>query len=84
MRYEDVDWEQASCRGVNTELFYLEINYEAFTVNPQLRRMCTDCPILADCREYAILNENHGFWAGLTAKQRNTLRARMNRSRRAA
>ena len=84
MRYEDVDWGQASCRGVLTDLFYLDTNYEAFVVNPQLRRMCADCPILADCREYAIRNENHGFWAGLTVQERHRLRARMNRGRHAA
>lgn len=84
MRFEDVDWEQASCRGVFTDLFYLETSYEAFVVNPQLRRMCAACPILDQCRDYAIRNENYGFWGGLTVQERHRLRARMNRSNRAA
>lgn len=79
MRYEDVDWERASCRGVLTDLFYLETNYEAYSVNPELRRMCSQCPILDQCREYAIWNETYGFWAGMTERQRQDIRAKLRR-----
>jgi GH25 family lysozyme M1 (1,4-beta-N-acetylmuramidase) len=29
MRYEDVDWTQASCHGVWTEMFFIENTAEA-------------------------------------------------------
>ena len=84
MRSEDVDWERAACRGVLTELFYMENPAEAALVGPTIRRMCKDCPILHDCREYAIEHERQGFWGGLTATDRGKLLARMRRANRAA
>jgi WhiB family transcriptional regulator, redox-sensing transcriptional regulator len=84
MRYEDVDWTQASCHGVWTEMFFIENTAEAALLTPALRRLCRDCPIVSDCREYAIWHENQGFWGGLTVNERHKLRARLNRSRHAA
>ncbi len=84
MRYEQVDWEQASCRGVWTKMFFIENKAEAAVMTPDLRRLCRDCPILSECREYAIWHENHGFWGGLTVNERHGLRAEANRSRDAA
>ena len=84
MKYDEVDWSQASCAGVWTPLFYQENPAEAALMMPEFRAMCSECPILSDCREYAIENENHGFWGGLTVKQREQLRAKMRRTKRAA
>ena len=84
MRFEDVDWEKASCRGVWTEMFFMENQADAAVLTPVLRRVCRDCPIVSECREYAIWNENHGFWGGLTMTERHKLRARLNRGSRAA
>lgn len=84
MKYEDVDWERAGCRGVWTELFYIEGKGASQDITPSLRSACRVCPIVSECREYAIWHENHGFWGGLTVDERHRLRARLNRSRHAA
>ena len=82
MRYEDVPWEAAACKGVWTPLFYPDQGQSE--IIPELRRICSECPILEECREYAIPNESHGFWGGLTMIERARLRRRMRRSKRAA
>lgn len=84
MRYDDIDWSQASCAGVWTPLFFLENSADAAVMTPVFRAMCDGCPILAECREYAIEHESHGFWGGLTVTERQALRARMRRAKRAA
>lgn len=35
-----------------------------------LRQMCMRCPVLQECREWAITHENYGFWGGMTATER--------------
>ena len=77
MRYEQVPWEAAACKGILTDLFFLEQN-EARILNPMLKGICHGCPIYAECMEYAVENEQQGFWAGLTAKERRRLRGRMS------
>ena len=84
MRYEQVDWERAGCRGVWTELFYLEGQGAAQDITPSLKRACKSCPILSECREYAIEHETQGFWGGLTMSDRAKLRALRNRRHNAA
>ena len=84
MRYEDVEWHAAACKGVLVDLFYLETLSESLIHTPTLRRICRDCPILEDCREYALEHEVHGFWGGLTATERQKLRPRWKAGSRAA
>ncbi|MBC2869841.1 WhiB family transcriptional regulator [Streptomyces mexicanus] len=51
--------------------------------NPTAVRLCHSCPLLADCRAWALANPQlaaEGIWGGLTraqraAIQRNNLRA---------
>jgi hypothetical protein len=43
-----------------------------------LRRMCLECPILDTCREYSIKHERFGFWGGLTAMERHSIRSMKN------
>lgn len=76
MRYEDVEWQAAACKGLHIDFFYSENVAESLVINPKLRRICKSCPIFSECREYAIENEHYGFWAGLTDRERRPLRAR--------
>lgn len=80
MRFEDVPWEAAACRGIATELFYLD-NVDAHAMTPTLRRVCGACPILEECREYSVWHETTGFWGGLTGHERSRLRAQWRRKR---
>jgi len=80
MRYENVEWQAAACKGINFKMFFIEDAGDARETNPHLRRICKDCPIYAECLEYALENEHHGFWGGLTATERKQMRGRMRRA----
>ena len=42
-----VDWDKAQCRGINTDMFYLEDEHlkNKKAENRQLRNICFRCPI---------------------------------------
>lgn len=42
--------------------------------NSYLRKICLGCPVLQECREWAILHETQGFWGGLTPIERESER----------
>ncbi len=34
------------------------------------RKVCTDCPVIVECRELARLNGENGFWGGESEEER--------------
>lgn len=57
------DWsEEASCIGVFN--------------NSDIKKLCGECPVLAECLNYAIVHENYGYWGGTNETQRRELRSR--------
>lgn len=38
------------------------------------RSLCLQCTHLIECRDWAVENEPHGLWGGLTANERKRLR----------
>ena len=39
------------------------------------KRVCARCPVLEPCREHALAAEDFGVWGGLSAHEREELRA---------
>jgi hypothetical protein len=76
--WSKVDWGQAACKSTDTDSFYPEGSGEALATNKVLVRICNDCPILSECANYAIHNEQHGFWGGLSPSERLDIRKRKN------
>ena len=60
----DRSWmEQASCRGVDTELWFDAKPPK--TVRRQIREVCSSCPVARLCLSYALVNnEAYGAWGG--------------------
>ena len=71
-----VDWRQrAACRRpeVDPELFFPE---RGGTARPA-KRICQQCPVQADCLQYAIVTrQQFGVWGGLSERERRRLRER--------
>jgi len=70
-----VDWDQAQCRGINTDMFYLE---EDLLKNKQaqyrqLRNICFRCPIQRACLQVGFSHERYGFWGGLSGLEREII-----------
>lgn len=62
--------KRAACVG-NPEPFHDVVEISA------ARRSCAQCPVRAECLNYALANERpgrrHGVWGGLTASQREKM-----------
>lgn len=67
------DWvSDALCRQVDTgDLFYPEVGMSTRGA----KRVCLDCPVRAQCLQYALdNNELHGVWGGLTERERRRVK----------
>lgn len=64
-------WQaEASCRGVDAELFFPPTEEEASTA----KAICGTCPVRLSCLAFALeRNERFGVWGGLTEKERGRL-----------
>ena len=77
-----IGWQyRAACKGPQSNLFFapnhLERKDERLTRESAAKAICRSCPVLAECREYALLvREPHGIWGGLNEYERRQLLAR--------
>jgi WhiB family transcriptional regulator, redox-sensing transcriptional regulator len=63
--------DQGLCAQVDPELWFPE---KGGTPEPA-KRICAACPVLTECREYALVNvELYGVWGGLSDKERRRMR----------
>ena len=72
-KYDQVDWDNAACIGIYTDLFY-SVEEERSVLQYQyintLRSICAACSIWRDCLTYAFANEQYGVWGALTSMER--------------
>jgi len=70
-----VDWDKANCRGINTDMFYLEdeLLKNKKAENRQLRNICFRCPIQRACLEVGFAYEQYGMWGGVASLERNII-----------
>jgi WhiB family redox-sensing transcriptional regulator len=72
--------EQATCRHEDPDLFFPpedEHGRYAALREALAKRVCLGCPVLRECTDYALANdERYGVWGGLTAGERDRLRQR--------
>jgi WhiB family transcriptional regulator, redox-sensing transcriptional regulator len=62
--------ENASCRGLDPELFYAE----GGAAIAKAKSICVACPLRMKCLEWAIAREEFGVWGGTTARERAAIR----------
>lgn len=68
--------------GEGEEQYWSDVNDKYYTryistapkQHTWLRRVCLTCPVVQECREYAISHELYGFWGGMTAIERQSER----------
>ena len=77
-----IGWQyRAACKGPQSELFFapnhLERKEDRHERESAAKSICRACPVLAQCREYALLvREPHGIWGGLNEYERRQLLSR--------
>lgn len=70
----DVDGDEwmnhAACKGRTLDMF--PGHHKDITYITQARAICAECPVKAQCLDYALEfppADMHGVWAGLTSRQ---------------
>lgn len=69
-----IKWlDQAACLGQGLNLFYFEnlSTTETRKTVAKAKMICKSCPVVADCLQYAINNEERfGVWGSFSSKER--------------
>jgi len=72
------EWvSDALCAQTDPEVFYPEVGG---SVRPA-KNVCATCPVLAECRDYALTTgEPDGVWGGLSETERRRIRRQARRT----
>ena len=70
------NFDGANCAGMDVNLFFMpdEDRKEFKRDDQMLAKVCSTCPVLNKCLQWALHHELHGYWGGTTEKQRVALR----------
>jgi hypothetical protein len=66
------DFEKRACRGADTNIFYIERS--GARSYDTARAICASCRAIVPCRDYALANEEYGFWGGTSPAERVAIR----------
>lgn len=60
-------WSQrAKCRESSVDFFFPEHGYRT----DDQKKFCTGCPVITQCKTYAIAHDERGIWGGTNYKER--------------
>ena len=67
---------EALCRDTDPELFFpIGTTGAALVQIEQARAVCRQCPVQADCLDFALTtNQDSGIWGGTSEEERRKLR----------
>ncbi|MDT0542716.1 MULTISPECIES: WhiB family transcriptional regulator [Streptomyces] len=75
-------WRHAACVDEDPELFF-PVGVAGPAAQEQRARakwICGRCPVIDECREYALdAGVTHGVWGGTSEEERRALRVRARR-----
>ncbi len=79
------EWtSKALCRGMDPNPWFPQ-RVQSETVWEPVKRVCRECPVVGECREYAIEWEpEHGMWGAMSPVERQRERRRRARERKRA
>ena len=71
-----MDWaKQGNCRGGDADLFFPGRGGSTRAA----RAICGECPVVAECRDYAVRTKQaYGVWGNTSERQRRRLRKDAN------
>ena len=70
----DTEWMRAGkCDDMDPSIFFPNDGVGVEIA----RRICVDCPVKAECLEYALVNRiDHGVWGGASERERRRIARR--------
>lgn len=73
-RAQEWSWRsRGRCQGFAPELFFPEDERQPHRrlYEEAAKRICRDCPVIAQCRDHALnAPEGYGVWGAMTARER--------------
>jgi WhiB family redox-sensing transcriptional regulator len=76
MELTELNLNQAACTDVaDPDIFFPE-GKDALLKMAMAKEICADCPIVADCLQYAVEHDEPGIWGGTTEDERKVMRRR--------
>lgn len=76
MPYPRFDGTQP-CLELDPETFFPVTSRDTYFNLLKARPVCAGCPFLAECRDYAVSHDVHGFWGGMSRAERIEERKRL-------
>jgi WhiB family redox-sensing transcriptional regulator len=74
VKYPNFDGTQA-CASIGTDPFFPEMPANMTSAEKQaIHDTCYSCHMQAQCLEWGLRHEEHGFWGGVSPTQRRMLR----------
>ena len=70
------DWfNQANCQGVDSNLFFPDLETKQFPDPARIIQYCKECSVADDCLDYCLSakGEEEGYWGGTFSEQRRHL-----------
>jgi WhiB family transcriptional regulator, redox-sensing transcriptional regulator len=75
-----MSWKELGiCREMDPAVFFPDHDRWA---EERAKAICVDCPVRAQCMDYAIVNRELGIWGGTTERDRRRIEDRYVRTRR--
>lgn len=75
---EDIKWmNKGNCVGIDTEQFFPGDETKVYENKPFLQRICSNCEVLEECKDYSLRYAVQGWWGGTSEKTRRDLRQKL-------
>ena len=66
------------CATLGVDFYFSDVRIDGnYPHRDLLNNICAACPMLDKCREWALHREEYGFWAGMTARERVSIRKQL-------
>lgn len=56
------------------DVYQFNIRRNVYLSERQAKAVCKECPLIKDCLDYALRNDEHGIWGGTTEHERAKIR----------
>jgi hypothetical protein len=77
VKLKDLYTGEARCEQIGDVIFFPRVE-DPFYYTSLAKKVCSGCPLLQKCRDYAIHTQVHGIWGGTTRRERERYRAKHN------
>jgi len=62
------------CAQIGMDFYFNEPTNGIYIFRDLLKATCNECPMLVQCRTWALHHEEYGWWGGTTPRERVSLR----------